>query len=473
MNLTFIYCIQVKAYVDKNKCSVDDIINYKIELQDASSFGDISIDRLSSQFSIISGPSQQTSMQWINGSVTNSKTISWTLAPKKTGKIKIPSLDVRIGGQTYKTNQIILQVAGSNKKQSDRDVFITSEIDKEEVYLGEQITLTFKLYKKVEISVEPFEIPEFSGFWTEELYRPNQIKIDKKINLNGVRYEVGTLYKVALFPISGGEYVIEPLTMKVQTQKKRSRRNRDPFFDPFFNSFFTETETKILRSPERKIKIKKFPEPRPSGFSGAVGKFKIETFIDRDSTMVNEAITFKINISVTGNLGLFTIPKFKFSDKLDQFPPKETFEKNNFRDALSGVMSWEYILVPRISGKISIPPIAMTYFDPSIQEWKRISSNSTIIPVSKNNNLVFDDSGLSKKEIELLKKDISYIQTTKPIWRNIDKDSYAGVIILYVISFLFIPIPMAFNFLLGYRLNSEPFRLSRSALPNAKKKISR
>ena len=138
-------------------------------------------------------------MQWINGSVTSSKTISWTIAPKKTGKIKIPSLDVRIDGQTYKTNQIKLQVTGSNKPQSERDVFITSEIDKEEVYLGEQITLTFKLYKKVEISVEPFEIPEFSGFWTEELYRPNQIKIDKKINLNGVRYEVGTLY-----PISGG-----------------------------------------------------------------------------------------------------------------------------------------------------------------------------------------------------------------------------------------------------------------------------
>jgi hypothetical protein len=136
-------------------------------------------------------------------------------------------------------------------------------------------------------------------------------------------------------------------------------------------------------------------------------------------------------------------------------------------------MSWEYILVPRISGKISIPPIAMTYFDPSIQEWKRISSNSTIIPVSKNNDLEFDDSGLSKKEIELLKKDISYIKTSKPIWRNIDKDLYTGVIILYVISFLLIPLPMAFNFLLGYRLNSEPFRISRSALPNAKKKISR
>ena len=133
LNLTFVYCAQVKAYVDKNKCSIDDIINYKIELRDADSFGDINLDKLSSQFTILSGPSQQTSMQWINGSVSRSKTISWTLAPKKTGKIKIPSLDVRIGGKTYKTNQITLQVLGSNKKQSDRDVFITSEIDKEEV----------------------------------------------------------------------------------------------------------------------------------------------------------------------------------------------------------------------------------------------------------------------------------------------------------------------------------------------------
>ena len=38
--------------------------------------------------------------------------------------------------------------------------------------------------KKIDISIEPFEVPEFSGFWTEELYRPNQIKF-KKVDLRG------------------------------------------------------------------------------------------------------------------------------------------------------------------------------------------------------------------------------------------------------------------------------------------------
>lgn len=464
------YCMQVKAYVDKNKCSINDLINYKIELQDANSFGDVNIEQLSKEFSIISGPSQQTSMQWINGSVTNSRIMSWSIAPKKAGRLTIPALTVYVGKKRFKTNQIIIQVIGSNNKPTDINVFITAELDKEKAYLGEQITLTYKIYKKIDISIEPFEVPEFSGFWTEELYRPNQIKF-KKVDLNGVRYQVGTLYKVALFPISGSEYVINPLAIKVQTQKKRSRRNKDPFFNPFFDSFFTETETKVLRSPERKIDVKNFPEPRPGSFTGAVGSFKITTSIDRDSTYVNEAITFRVSVVGTGNLGLFTLPKFNFSDQIDQFPPKEDFEKNVFRDALSGTMSWEYILVPRISGKISIPPVAMTYFDPNIEKWKKISSGSTIIPVIKIKGRIFDNSGLSKKEVELLERDINYISTSKPVWTKIGENSLSKIILLYLVSFLLVPVPLVFNSILGNRLNSETARASRNALSNARKKI--
>ncbi len=470
INFSIVYCLQVKAFVDKNKCSVDDLINYKIEIEDADSFGDVNINRITKDFSIISGPSQQTSMQWINGSVTNSRIMSWSLAPKKSGILSIPALTVIVGKRKLKTNQISIQVVGSTKKQSDIDVFITAELDKDKAYLGEQITINYKIYKKVDISIEPFEVPEFSGFWTEELYRPNQIKF-KKVDLNGVRYDVGTLYKVALFPISGSDYTIKPLVVKVQIQKKRSRRKRDPFFDPFFNSFFTETETKVLRSPVRKISTKSFPEPKPGGFTGAVGNFKILTAIDRDSTYVNEAITFRVTVEGTGNLGLFTLPKFKFADELDQFSTKENFEKNVFRDALSGRMSWDYILVPRISGKISIPPIAMTYFDPVKEKWQKISSRATIIPVTKGDGNNFDNNGLSKKEVELLGKDINYIYTNKPLWNKIGEDIFYEVIYLYLFSILLVPFPLILNTFLGYRLNSKPARISKNALSSAKRKV--
>jgi len=470
LSFSIVYCLEVKAIVDKNKCSVNDLINYKIEIKDADSFGEVNINRIAKDFSIISGPSQQTSMQWINGSITNSRIMSWSIAPKKSGVLVIPALTVIVGKRKLKTNQISIQVVGSTKKQSNLDVFISAELDKDKAYLGEQITITYKIYKKVDISIEPFEVPEFSGFWTEELYRPNQIKF-KKVDLNGVRYDVGTLYKVALFPISGSDYTIKPLVVKVQIQKKRSRRKRDPFFDPFFDSFFTETETKILRSPLRKISTKSFPDPRPGGFTGAVGKFKILTAIDRDSTYVNEAITLRVTVEGTGNLGLFTLPKFKFADELDQFPPKENFEKNVFRDALSGRMSWDYILIPRISGTISIPPITMTYFDPVKEKWQRISSRATIIPVTKGDENVVDNNGLSKKEVKLLGEDINYIHTNKPLWNKIGRGPFHEVIYLYIISVLLIPLPLALNTFLGYRLNSKPDRISKNALSSAKRKI--
>ena len=91
-------------------------------------------------------------------------------------------------------------------------------------------------------------------------------------------------------------------------------------------------------------------------------------------------------------------------------------------------MSWEYILVPRISGKISIPPISMTYFDPKIEKWKKISTAPTIIPVKKGKGRILDNSGLSKKEIELLKKDINYIRTGEPVWKKIEEDSFFIII---------------------------------------------
>ena len=44
--------------------------------------------------------------------------------------------------------------------------------------------------------------------------RANAQKLKRKfknVNINGVRYQVSTLYKAALFPITGSEYDIDPL----------------------------------------------------------------------------------------------------------------------------------------------------------------------------------------------------------------------------------------------------------------------
>ena len=467
-----VFCINVRAFVDKNIISEDDIITYKIEIENASSIGEINIGKLDNIFSIISGPNQQTSMQFVNGNMTKSKTFSWNLSPQRSGKLVIPSFNITIDNKKYKTNPISINVKTTNKKNNDLSIYLSAEIDKEEVYIGEQITLTYKLYKKNEVSIEQFQPPTFTGFWTEELYRPNQLKF-KKVNINGVRYDVSTLYKVALFPISGSKHTIDPLIIKAQVQKRKARRSRDPFFDPFFDSFFTESETKVLRSNKRKITIKQFPKPLPGAFSGAVGKFNIKTLIDTDSTRVNEAITFQVQISGTGNLGLFTLPKFEFSDQVDQFPPTEKFEKNVFRDQLSGSMIWEYILVPRESGIVKIPPISMTYFDPKKEKWERINSKSLMFSVKKAEGNFYTDKGFSKKEIELLDRDIRYIRNNTSKWSYKSKNEWENIFKIYLASFIVFFFPLLSKSILGYNDSKKSIWRSKKALAKARKSINK
>ena len=470
INLSIGLGFSATASVDKNRCTIDDIISFKIEFENADSFSNIDISSLIKDFTVISGPSQQTSMQWINGKVTNSRIMSWSLSPKREGRLVIPRLNVQISGKKSATEEIVVFVSQSQKKETDLDVFISAEINKESVYIGEQITLTYSIYRRVECSIEPFEIPKFPGFWSEELFRPNQIKF-KNIAINGVQYQKGILYKVALFPISGKELEIEPLSLKIQKQKKKKRRGRDPFFDPFFDSFFTETETKILRSKKREIFIKDYPKSRPIGFTGAVGDFKISTATDTDSINVNEAITFRVIVEGTGNMGLFTIPKMSFADDIDQFPPKENFEKNVFRDELSGKMIWEYILVPRVSGKLSIPPISFTFFNPKIEKWQKLSSKPTSVFIKNTNDNYLTSNGLTKREIEVLGKDIKYIYNGNPVLKHTNSTPYNYIFLIYFLSILIFFLPNILSYIIGYNLDSMPARLSKNALKKALNKL--
>ena len=470
INLSIGLGFSATASVDKNRCTIDDIISFKIEFENADSFSNIDISSLIKDFTVISGPSQQTSMQWINGKVTNSRIMSWSLSPKREGRLVIPRLNVQISGKKSVTKEIVVFVSQSQKKETDLDVFISAEINKESVYIGEQITLTYSIYRRVECSIEPFEIPKFPGFWSEELFRPNQIKF-KNIAINGVQYQKGILYKVALFPISGKELEIEPLSLKIQKQKKKKRRGRDPFFDPFFDSFFTETETKILRSKKREIFVKDYPKSRPIGFTGAVGDFKISTATDTDSINVNEAITFRVIVEGTGNMGLFTIPKMSFADDIDQFPPKENFEKNVFRDELSGKMIWEYILVPRVSGKLSIPPISFTFLNPKIEKWQKLSSKPTSVFIKNTNDNFLTSNGLTKREIEVLGKDIKYIYNGNPALKHTNSTHYNYIFLIYFLSILIFFLPNILSYIVGYNLDSMPARLSKNALKKALNKL--
>ena len=461
----------VQISVDRNRVEEGEMISLSVEVSGSDDFAKVDISQVLKDFEIVSGPGQQTNIQWINGSMTSTKTLTWTMSPKRGGTLTIPALFGTVDGKSFRGKPIQIHVEKANESD-DNSVFIVAEIDKEKAYLGEQITLSYKLYKNANISIEPFQMPEFPGFWVEDLYTPQRVQY-RNVTIKGVKYQVANLGQKALFPIPSEKHIIPTLAVKIQVETKKKKRRRDPFFDPFFDSFFTETKTRIIRSKKKNIDISPFPEPRPFDFSGAVGSFTIKAKTDRDTAKVNEGFTFTVSMKGTGNLGLFSLPEIKFPPELEAFPPTDKFDKDTFRDDLTGTQSWEYILIPRIAGNLTIPRIQMSFFNPKTKNWQRTQTDPIEIPISPGDVGLAHSSGLTKREVELIGQDIRFIHT-EPI--NISSTttgrSYTAIII-YLCSILIFVSPTFISKFTGYRLSEAEGRQVRGALRTGLKELKK
>tara|TARA_Y100001960_G_scaffold162410_1_gene170779 strand:+ start:187 stop:585 length:399 start_codon:yes stop_codon:yes gene_type:complete len=96
----------VLASVDVNRISQNETVGFKIVATNVDGTPNVDISPINKNFKIISGPAQQTNIQWVNGSMTSSRSLSWTLLPMRAGKLNIPSLTVKIGNNSYRTNPI-------------------------------------------------------------------------------------------------------------------------------------------------------------------------------------------------------------------------------------------------------------------------------------------------------------------------------------------------------------------------------
>lgn len=479
--IVFIWCSIVTAQsiqisVDKNILQEGELLKLSIQVVDGEDFAKVDLGPLESDFDIISGPSQQNNIQWINGSVSSTKTLSWTLLPKRSGNLSIPVLSGTVGGKTFKGKKIPIQIGKLNYDRIN-EVFIVAEIDKKDAFLGEQVTLTYKLYKRIDMNIagiDQFQMPDFKGFWTEELYTPQRLQYQsKEATVKGLRYQVANLGQRALFPIASDKHEIPPVKIKVQLEVKKKKRRRDPFFDSFFDSFLSETKTIVLTTDVRDIKIKPYPDSRPYDFTGAVGEFKLFSEIDRDNVKANEGITFSVILKGTGNIGLFSLPEIKFPKNVEVFPPIENFEKDGFRNQITGNQKWEYILIPREEGKLVLPRVQMSFFEPNSKSWIRANTVSHEISVSPNDLNTIHDQGLTKREVELIGQDIRYIHTGNYELKSKENQNLFFYLITYMLTSFIYSLPLLISKITGYRLSTEADRKIHNALRVNLKKLKR
>ena len=462
----------VRATVDANSISINETFTFKIEAQDVDKMPSANISSLLDDFTIVSGPAQQTNYSWTNGKSTSTKSLSWTLAPNRSGRLVIPELIISAGGNKYRTNSIRINVKKSGTVASSKELFVLTEVDKDEIFMGEQVTVTYKLYTRVQLGLEKIDYPKSVGFWQEDLSTPQPPRFNRT-SIKGVEYQVATLYKVALFPTKTGSLEISPMSVTAQVRTKQKNNRRSIWDDPFFNSFNNRTIKKLIRTDPVKVKVKSYPDGQPADFTGAVGDFNIRTWVDTSEVRMNEAITLNIELRGTGNINMFSMPEINFPGDMDVFPPNSSFEKEKLWDQYTGTILWEYILIPRGSGKYQLPRIQLSYLNPKNGSWNKTGAK----PISFNvlpeeDNFISNTNGFTKEEISLLGSDIRYNTTKISDWvlRNeptISIRSFSPHILAAILFLLPIPITR----FKGHRSNNASIRQSKKALKKALKNL--
>lgn len=418
------------ASVDKNRVATGEQFEITFSLN-GNGGGDNFHPPSFNDFLTVSGPNQSTNMQFINGSVSSSVSYSYVLQPRTEGKFTIGPATIEVGGKQLKTQPVNIEVIKSTPQQGQQNsgqgnngdiskqigdnLFLKVTVDKPRVYQGEQITATYKIYTRINVvNYSLTKVPSLTGFWSEDIEVPKQIQLTTE-TINGKQYRVGILKKVALFPQRSGTLSIDPMEVACVVQVQNRKRSND-IFDQFFNDpFFGNVSNVNYKVQNEPVKITVAPLPTndvPSGFAGAVGKFSMETWLDKKQTKTNEPVTLKVKITGKGNLKLLEAPTINISPDIEKYDPKISDNFANQGDQIAGSKMFEYLLIPRHPGEQKIPPFPFSYFDVDKKNYVSFTSPEFTVTVDKGTETATSNTtGLSKEDVKLLGEDIRFIKS--------------------------------------------------------------
>ncbi len=385
------------------------------------------------EFDVLAGPAiaQGRSVQIVNGSMTRTfnYTITYVLYAREEGRFTIGAASIAVDGERHATQPVMIEVTGSaadpaappapsdgavDEQQLQRriapdDLMLRLSLSKREVYKGEPVLATFKLYRRVPIvGYEEIRFPTFNGFWAQEI-DVSQAQWQRE-TLDGKVYESTVVKQCLLYPQQAGTLTIEPALITPVAQVVVQSRNIDPIFGGGHEVFNVRRK---LQTPRTTITVKELPAGAPAHFSGAVGRFAMESSLSASELAANSAATLSVRIAGTGNLNFVQAPKLTLPASFEAYDVRTTESMKSTAAGTSGYRQFEYPFIARADGEYRIDSLLFSYFSPERGEYVTLTTPSfplTITPDGSAGAPASVSKGLSKEDVQLLGEDIRFIR---------------------------------------------------------------
>jgi len=248
--------------------------------------------------------------------------------------------------------------------RGDSDLFLRASLDRSDVYVGEQVTLSLYIYSRVDLSsVDAVTMPKLEGFWSEDVESPTQLSGEQRI-INGIPYRAYLLRRRALFPVKSGTLTITAAEADITTG-------------------FLFAGHRVHRvSNALKVKVKPLPPGAPPGMANAnVGDWHLSVDASPTSVELGQPVTVKVILEGSGNVKNVTPPKLTVPAGFKVYDPTTTDRLSPAKNRIQGRRIQEYLVMPQRTGTFTLPALEFPYFDPRRNQYEVARTDPITITV--------------------------------------------------------------------------------------------
>lgn len=353
LGFSFIANAAVQTQLDKTDIDSDEMVMLTISSNDHLSLSP-DLDPLKNDF-YITGTSQNSSFNFINGTASIQTQWQISLMPKHSGEIQIPSLIVG----KEKTAPQVIHVAATKSSPNflsatkSNEIFMETNVIPKEAFIQEQFVYNVKLYFTRTIENAYLMAPEMS---------------DAKITQNGqdIIYTVtkkGHYYRVLersylITPEKTGQFTIQAPVLKGYLETANDR------FDVYGLGSHAVKPIKIV-GQALNVNVK----PKPANFVGQwlpARKVTIQENWDPSPPIFREGepVTRIITVDAIGATGdqipNIVVPQTTQVNIYNQ-PAKRDTNTNNGQQ--EGVLTQNIVYIPTATGKITLPAITVKWWN--------------------------------------------------------------------------------------------------------------
>ena len=389
----------VTASVDRSDLTLTDVLTLTLKIEGVSNVHPLPqapvIDGM-----ILVGSERRSQQSFVQGVLSAHFEFMFMYQPTRTGAINIDAINVILDNVVHVTNPITVNVTGGvstlqqpgasipqPSKLAGQDFFAEAEVDDQTPYIGQQITYTLRFYSANVFARPIYDAPDFAGFWN-----PGKTSEQEgSANIAGRSYRV-TESDTILFPTLAGDLKIEPTNVSVR--------------GGLLGTTVTDYPTRQID-----LKVRPLPPNEPDAFTGAVGRYSIQAEIDTDTIQLGEPMTVTLTVSGEGNMETLPAPSWPSVTGWRAIDNDAPYQMSITDGKVQGVREFERVFIPNVPGSHVLPPIEYAYFDPHIEEYVTLSSESFRIEVlSDANSAPIEPLSSSEEEEEPAAADIRYIK---------------------------------------------------------------